>query len=102
MSTETEKKVAEIFAEILENRQVGVRDSFFDLGGHSLLATRAIIRINETFKVMLPLRELFEFPVVAELALAIERARGRAERIAPAITRAARRPVIFPTEKEEI
>jgi amino acid adenylation domain-containing protein len=102
LTTATEKKVAEIFAAILEIRHVGVRDSFFDLGGHSLLATRAINRINETFQIVLPLRKLFEFPVVAELALAIERARGRAEKTAPAITRAARRSVIFPTEKEAI
>ena len=89
---EIEEKIARIFAEVLEVPQVGVRDSFFELGGHSLLATRAVTRLNESFQIQLPLRELFEYPRVADLAQAVERAQARgAPSSPPLIARMPRR-----------
>ncbi|MFB2983429.1 amino acid adenylation domain-containing protein [Microseira sp. BLCC-F43] len=69
--TAVEEEIAKIWAEVLNIEQVGIHDNFFDLGGHSLLATQAISRLRAAFNVELPLRQLFESPTVAELAVAI-------------------------------
>jgi hypothetical protein len=38
------------------------------VGGHSLLATQVISRIRDAFHVEIPLRRIFERPVMAALA----------------------------------
>ncbi len=65
--TPEEEMVAGIMAEVLGLKQVGIYDNFFDLGGHSLLATQVISRVRDTFSIELPLRDLFEFPTIANL-----------------------------------
>jgi acyl-coenzyme A synthetase/AMP-(fatty) acid ligase/acyl carrier protein len=69
--TPVERKLAEIWAEILKLKKVGVHDNFFALGGHSLLATQVMSRVGSIFRIKLPLRSLFELPTVKELAEAI-------------------------------
>jgi amino acid adenylation domain-containing protein len=73
--TPTEAAVAEIWSAILHVPQVGSTDNFFDLGGHSLLATQLIARVRASLEVDLPIRSLFENPVVADFARAIDQAR---------------------------
>ncbi|WP_416671502.1 non-ribosomal peptide synthetase [Egbenema bharatensis] len=73
---QTEAKLAEIFAQVLEVLQVGIHDDFFELGGHSLLVTRVIARLHRVFQVQLTVMNLFETPTVAGLAESIETARS--------------------------
>ncbi len=67
-----EQKLANIWADLLGLKNVGIRDNFFQLGGHSLLATQLTSRIRDTFGVELPLQKVFETPQIAPLAKAIE------------------------------
>jgi acyl carrier protein len=85
--TPIEEVLAGIWADVLGLKQVSIHDNFFELGGHSLLATQVISRLRASFQVELPLRRLFEAPTIAELAVAVEKAKDNgAERRASAIT----------------
>ncbi|NHB90350.1 non-ribosomal peptide synthetase, partial [Photorhabdus tasmaniensis] len=64
---ETEIALAAIWCELLGIEQVSRYDSFFALGGHSLLAIRVIERLRH-LGLTLTARDLFQFPVLFELA----------------------------------
>ncbi|MCP4929508.1 MAG: amino acid adenylation domain-containing protein [Gammaproteobacteria bacterium] len=73
-STDTEKTLAEIWAQVLNLPQVGIHDNFFHIGGHSLLATQALALAQEQFKVEIPLREIFENPSIQPIAALLDQA----------------------------
>jgi acyl carrier protein len=60
---------------LLRIERVGRRDNFFELGGHSLFAMQLIGRIQNSLHVTVPIRTLFEFPLLAALAQQIEQLR---------------------------
>jgi amino acid adenylation domain-containing protein len=70
-ATATEKKLKEIWADVLGIAQMDVHDDFFDLGGDSLLATQVMTRVQKAFGVEVPLRIMFDTPTIANLAQAI-------------------------------
>ncbi|MEM8604322.1 MAG: amino acid adenylation domain-containing protein, partial [Cyanobacteria bacterium P01_H01_bin.121] len=72
--TPIEEMLVGIWAQVLGVDQVGVWDNFFELGGHSLLVTQVMSRVRQNLAIDLPLRYLFEFPTVAELAKMVQRA----------------------------
>jgi amino acid adenylation domain-containing protein len=82
--TGSERRLAAIWAEILNIEWVGISDNFFELGGHSLLATQLVSRIRGEFNNELPVRAIFEAPTIAALAAKLdkmERSPKRQERI---------------------
>jgi len=52
--------------------RVSIHDNFFNIGGHSLLAIRVLSRLKRVFQIQLNLRQLFQAPSIAELAVVIE------------------------------
>ncbi|ALE76833.1 hypothetical protein FRP1_29010 (plasmid) [Pseudonocardia sp. EC080625-04] len=70
--TTWEARLARLFADTLGVPQVGADDGFFALGGHSLLATRLVGTISEEFGISLPIRMVFQYPTVGELAAELE------------------------------
>ena len=79
-----EERIANLYAEILGLKTVGIYHDFFELGGHSLLATQVLSRVHETFGLELPLNSLFERPTVAGLAERIETMRLTLDRTSTA------------------
>ena len=86
----TEELVASIWSDLLDVEKIGVFHNFFDLGGHSLLATRFVSRLRESLQVELPLKAVFLFPTIADLAPRIDILhREQSGELIPAIQRRA-------------
>ncbi|MFC9909617.1 phosphopantetheine-binding protein [Streptomyces sp. NPDC059862] len=71
---ETEAKVAAVMAQVLELDSVAPEDNFFDRGGHSMRAMRLWGELRAAFGVEFELRQIFETPTAAGLAVALESA----------------------------
>jgi len=71
-----EATLADIWGQVLGVNPVGIQDNFLDLGGNSLLAIRTTARVQEVFRVEVPLRTLFDLPTIAELAVFISEAQN--------------------------
>ena len=74
--TQTEKIVADVFAEVLGVDRVGLDDDFFALGGDSLIATRVSARLQLALGREVPVRYLFDASTVGYLAEYLHRHRG--------------------------
>jgi acyl-coenzyme A synthetase/AMP-(fatty) acid ligase/acyl carrier protein len=71
-STDTEIAIAEIWQEVLQVKQAGIHDNFFDLGGHSLLAIEVVSKMQERFPADLTLGKFFQLATIAALASYID------------------------------
>lgn len=71
-SNEIERRITDIYQELLGIARVGINDSFFDLGGNSLIGIQLISRLRQDFQIELSIPSLFQSPSVAELALIVE------------------------------
>jgi thioesterase domain-containing protein/acyl carrier protein len=71
-TTALEKRIAQMWGEMLGHARVGADDDFFDLGGHSLLAVQVINKLKKATGKAVPLTALLEAPTVRTLAALIE------------------------------
>jgi amino acid adenylation domain-containing protein len=67
-----EEKLLAMLRALLENDSIGPEDNIFLAGGHSLLGMQLVIRLRNAFGVDVSLRQLFEAPTVARLAVLVE------------------------------
>jgi amino acid adenylation domain-containing protein len=65
--TASESKMAEIWQDLLQRKQVGVTDNFFAVGGQSLLAVMLVSRVEKEFGIRVPLSRVLERPTIEEL-----------------------------------
>ncbi len=63
-----EEQLLKIWQDVLGIEVIGVTDDFFEIGGHSLKATRLTAHISKIMNIEVALKEIFENPIIAELA----------------------------------
>jgi hypothetical protein len=63
-----ERTLAGVWCEVLDLKQVGVRDSFFEIGGNSLAAVRLHSRLCKVLGREIPIVTLFRHPTIESLA----------------------------------
>jgi aryl carrier-like protein len=64
---DTEQKLAEIWAELLGVKQVGIHDNFSDLGGDSIVGLQVVARANQA-GIRINLAQVVEQSTIAKLA----------------------------------
>ena len=75
-ATDEERRLAQIWSDLLGFTDVGVHDNFFELGGNSLLGVDLIARIGSEFNLpAVPAHLLYQSPTIATLARAISSGR---------------------------
>ncbi|HVB60817.1 MAG TPA: SDR family oxidoreductase, partial [Ktedonobacteraceae bacterium] len=63
-----ERRLTEIWQQVLGIEQVGLDANFFDLGGNSLIALQVVSKIRKVFRVQIPVVALFEAPTISAMA----------------------------------
>ena len=83
--TTVEKKLADIWQEVLGGPQPRRHANFFELGGNSLLAAQIVARILDVFQVELPLSMVFEYPAFSALATRVSELSAREHKAETAV-----------------
>ncbi|MCP3962380.1 MAG: amino acid adenylation domain-containing protein [bacterium] len=78
--TPLEETLSGVWREVLSVERAGASDDFFELGGHSLLATQVISRMRRDHGIEVSLAQLFETPILGDLALVLSSDAGTAAR----------------------
>ncbi len=73
-----EKKIAEIWRELLKVNNISLNDSFWELGGNSLLVIEMLEKIKESFLLEVLLESFIKAPSIAGLAALLEGKKTRA------------------------
>ena len=72
-SSELERQLTKIWADLLELKQIGVDQDVFALGADSIIVMQALSRLRTAFGVDFSLKDIFDAPTVAALAARLER-----------------------------
>ncbi len=67
--TAMEKRIAQVWAQVLEIHEIGVNDSFLELGGDSLRANQILGHLRAEIDPGLSIVSIFEHPTVGALAM---------------------------------
>jgi thioesterase domain-containing protein/acyl carrier protein len=94
-ASKLEKKLVELWEELLQVKPIGTDQNFFAIGGHSLVAARLMYRIEKATGKRLPIATLLEAPTIEKLAdmLQQEGFEPRWSSLVPIQTRGAKPPL---------
>ncbi len=69
---ELEKKIAEIWQDLLQLEIVGTQDNFYELGGNSLLLIQLNRQLKQRLNLDIPVVKLFQYPTISSLTQHLE------------------------------
>lgn len=75
-STDIEKKLVDVWKDILEKDRIGVQDNYFTLGGDSIKAIQLVSRLLRD-DLRVEIRDVFSHPTIAQLASRVVKAESR-------------------------
>ena len=75
--TETEKKLAAIWSDVLKIKQIGTDEDFFEIGGHSMIAVTLMVKIEKQLGTRLPLAVLFDHSNIHDMAELLDKKTDR-------------------------
>lgn len=93
---ELERRLVEIWEDVIGIRPIGVTDDFFELGATSIVAARLFARIEHELGTKLPLAPIFQAPTIEQLVRLIEdgaQQQGRWTSLVPMQPRGTKPPV---------
>lgn len=94
--TDAEQDLRTVWADVLQQPDLGVTDDFFDLGGHSLKAIELIAAIRDRLGHVVPLGTLYGAPTVERLATVIQhRLEAGSDRSLVPLQESGHRPPLF-------
>ncbi|MFA0960205.1 amino acid adenylation domain-containing protein [Roseivirga sp. BDSF3-8] len=70
--TDTEKRMATIWEEVLDLDKVGITDNFFEIGGDSLKLMNIVWQIEDKYNIQVPVKDFYAMPTIKELAKVID------------------------------
>lgn len=91
--TETERKLARVWCEVLQLDRVGIDDNFFDLGGDSLMGLKMVTRLHSAHRISIPVVKLFQYSSIAQLAQSLDHKQDTVEFIDEINERATRQRI---------
>jgi microcystin synthetase protein McyG len=74
--SDSQKKIAALWRQVLPRAEVGIHDNFFDLGGTSLDVIRVNHRMAKEFSQEIPVMAMYKYTTVAALARFLEQGGG--------------------------
>jgi len=86
--TAIEKQLATLWCELLQLKEVGIDDSFFDLGGNSLAAVRMVSLFHTRFGREISPVKVFQYPTIAKMSRFLEVSESKSDFLAEVEDRA--------------
>jgi amino acid adenylation domain-containing protein len=84
-TTELERQLHGIWAEVLGHGEFGITDNFFAIGGHSLAAARLVSLIDTRLGTTLPIATIFHAPTLSRMARLLQNPTALGEHLDPCL-----------------
>lgn len=70
---EVERKLVEIWSNVLHKENIGITNNLFEMGTHSIRIANLALQINKKFNIEMPLTKIYQKPTIKELAIVISK-----------------------------